>query len=48
MSRKVSERDLASIGIGREEVRVLGLLPLVVVAWADGKLQHTEKARILA
>lgn len=34
------------LGIDRENFRVLALLPLVYVAWADGKMQGKERATI--
>jgi hypothetical protein len=40
-------RDLLRLGIDSENYRVLMLLPLVYVAWADGKMEHVERQRIL-
>jgi len=34
---------LEKLGIDREDHRVLGLLPLVHIAWADGKVQRAER-----
>ena len=34
---------LEELGIDRDNFRVLGLLPLVYVAWADGTVQRAEK-----
>jgi hypothetical protein len=36
-------RALDELGIDRNNFRVLGLLPLVYVAWADGTVQTAEK-----
>lgn len=38
---------LEELGIDRDSHRVLGLLPLVYVAWADGKIQRAERATIM-
>jgi hypothetical protein len=37
---------LAKLGIDREDHRVLALLPLVHIAWADGTLQRAERTLI--
>jgi hypothetical protein len=37
---------LAKLGIDREDHRVLALLPLVHIAWADGTVQRAERALI--
>jgi hypothetical protein len=39
--------ELEAMGIGDESCRVLALLPLVEVAWADGTVQRAERALIL-
>lgn len=39
--------ELGDLGITSENYRVLSLLPLVLVAWSDGKVQHAEHAKIL-
>jgi hypothetical protein len=41
------EETLATLGLERSTYRALMLLPLVYVAWADGKLEHVEVERIL-
>ncbi len=38
---------LAELGIDKESYRVLGLLPLIYVAWADGSVQRAERSLIL-
>src|SRR5262245_51151272 len=40
------ERTLAGLGIEPASHRVLMLLPLVYVAWADGKMERVEVERI--
>lgn len=37
---------LDELGVDKDNFRVLGLLPLVYVAWADGKVQSSERALI--
>ncbi len=39
--------ELASLGIDRDSYRVVVLLPLVQVAWADGRIQAQERELIL-
>lgn len=41
------KRDLIALGIDPSDYRVLKLLPLVYVAWADGKMEEVERRRIL-
>ena len=41
------KRDLIALGIDPSDYRVLKLLPLVYVAWADGKMEEVERSRIL-
>jgi hypothetical protein len=41
------DRWLAEMKIPRAAYRVISLLPLVYVAWADGKIQDAERALIL-
>jgi len=41
------EQNLATLGLKRSTYRALMLLPLVYVAWADGKVEHVELTRIL-
>lgn len=38
---------LARIGIREQDLRAVLLLPLVEVAWSDGRIQETERALIL-
>jgi len=45
INEKLVER-LRSLGIDRENYRVLALLPLVQVAWADGRVQQAEEQLI--
>jgi hypothetical protein len=45
--RRELEKTLATLGLKRSTYRALMLLPLVYVAWADGKLEHVEVERIL-
>jgi hypothetical protein len=40
-------RDLQRLGIAYEDYRVLMLLPLVYVAWADGRMETVEVHRIV-
>lgn len=42
------ERGLRAMGIDRPSARVVALLPLVEVAWADGTIQEAERSLILA
>ena len=39
-------RDLKQLGIDRKTLRALPLLPLVQVAWADGRIQDAERGLI--
>ena len=41
------EQTLSTLGLKRSTYRALMLLPLVYVAWADGKMEHCELERIL-
>jgi hypothetical protein len=41
------EAMLSELGIDRSAATVVGLLPLVYVAWADGKIQRAERESIL-
>jgi hypothetical protein len=41
------KKDLAALGIDPENYRVLKLLPLVYVAWADGRMESVERDRII-
>jgi tellurite resistance protein len=40
------EQTLSALGLGRQSYRALMLLPLVYVAWADGKMERVEVERI--
>jgi hypothetical protein len=42
------KRDLLALGVDPENYRVLKLLPLVYVAWADGRMESVEHERIMA
>jgi len=46
-SRVELEQTLAALGLKRTTYRALMLLPLVYVAWAEGKIEHVELTRIL-
>jgi uncharacterized tellurite resistance protein B-like protein len=46
--RRELERRLLALGIEGRDYRVLMLLPLVYVAWADGKMDSVEVDRIRA
>ena len=39
---------LAELGVPRDAYRVVMLLPLVYVAWADGKIHSSERSLILS
>src|SRR5690242_6916183 len=39
---------IEQLGFTGESIRVLDLLPLVHVAWADGRVQRSERALILS
>lgn len=45
-SNHVVRTLLSELGIDKDSYRVVGLLPLVFVAWADGRLQRAERALI--
>jgi len=38
---------LAELGINEDNYQVLSLLPFVLVAWSDGKVQRAEKSKIV-
>ena len=40
--------ELESLGFDSERACVVDLLPLVQIAWADGKIQREERMRIMA
>lgn len=41
------EATLKELGVDKSAAKVVGLLPLVYVAWADGKIQKAEREQIL-
>jgi cytochrome P450 len=47
MNARQIAQALEELGIDRESHRVLALLPLVYVAWADGRVQRAERSLIL-
>jgi hypothetical protein len=48
MTNAEIERGLEALGVDRNNVKVLALLPLVQVAWADGVIQDEERVVIEA
>lgn len=46
-ARAELERTLRELGLEPQTYRALMLLPLVYVAWADGKMDHVESEHIL-
>ena len=46
MDRDRMKRSLEHLGIPLGDYRVLKLLPLIYVAWADGKMDQVKKERI--
>lgn len=48
MNDEALRANLDQLGVGTEQWRAVALLPLVAVAWADGRIQPPERARILA
>ena len=46
MERDRMKQSLAHLGIPVEDYRVLKLLPLIYVAWADGKMEGVKTERI--
>lgn len=46
MERDMLRRTFEHLGIQPSDYRVLKLLPLIYVAWADGKMELVEKERI--
>lgn len=42
------QRALSALGIQRHNCKAVAVLPLVQVAWADGRIQHAERRVILA
>jgi tellurite resistance protein len=47
MDDRALTEALAGLGLDRENHRAVALLPLVEVAWADGRVQQAEKRLIL-
>lgn len=47
MTNAQLEEALGRLGIDRDRVALVALLPLVHVAWADGEIQPEERALIL-
>jgi uncharacterized tellurite resistance protein B-like protein len=46
MLRDKLRRSLARLEISAADYRVLKLLPMIYVAWADGKMEQVERERI--
>lgn len=46
MQRDKLNKSLARLGIAVRDYRVIKLLPLIYVAWADGKMQNVARDRI--
>lgn len=46
MQKDTLQESLKHLGIHPEDYRVLKLLPLVYVAWADGKMEKVQSERI--
>lgn len=46
MQRDYLRKSLEHLGIPPDDFRVLKLLPLIYVAWADGKMERVQKKRI--
>jgi uncharacterized tellurite resistance protein B-like protein len=46
MQRDKLRSSLAHLGISPSDYRVLKLLPMIYVAWADGKMERVERERI--
>jgi DnaJ-domain-containing protein 1 len=46
MTDEALTEALAQLGIGPDTLRAVLLLPLVQVAWADGRIQQPERSRI--
>ena len=46
MQRDKMKKSLERLGIPVDDYRVLKLLPLIYVAWADGKMEHVKRERI--
>lgn len=46
MQRDKMKKSLEHLGIPLDDYRVLKLLPLIYVAWADGKMERVKRDRI--
>jgi tellurite resistance protein len=46
MQRDTLRRSFKRLGIPAKDYKVLKLLPLIYVAWADGKIEALERSRI--
>ncbi len=46
MERDKLKKSFEHLGIPLEDYRVIKLLPLIYVAWADGKMEHVKRDRI--
>ena len=46
MQRDKLQKSFARLGVRSSDYRVLKLLPLIYVAWADGKMEKVERERI--
>jgi hypothetical protein len=46
MLRDKLRRSLAHLEISPADYRVLKLLPMIYVAWADGRMEQVERERI--
>lgn len=46
MESSAMGRSFERLGIPARDYRVLKLLPLIYVAWADGKMEHVKRERI--
>jgi len=46
MQRDKMKKSLERLGIPVDDYRVLKLLPLIYVAWADGKMERVKRDRI--
>ena len=46
MQRDKMKKSLERLGVPVDDYRVLKLLPLIYVAWADGKMERVKRDRI--
>lgn len=42
-----AKETMARLGIGEEQFRTLGLAPLIEVAWADGRVDFSERSAVM-